>query len=443
MATNALTLAGTTSGIDTKALIASLVALERQPERAIQQRQLDDQTKLSTLGFLISGLQGLQGAADALNLSSAIKSVTAYSSVPNLVGVVATGTASVGAHSVIVAQLAQAQTSVSSQFNSDSVGVAGAGSVQFTIGNGAPVTVAYGLNDTLDDIAARISAASAGVTASVLFDGSNYQIVVQGTQTGAAGAVAIADPNLNFKTVTAAQDAKLTVDGLSVTRATNSVSDVLPGVTLTLQSTTPPGSPATVTIQNDPAGLRAKVKTIVDAFNSVAGTVSGQLAYSGTTRGGDTLFGDPAIESLQRQMGSLFDRSYSDAKGSISPGDLGISINKDGTLTLDAAKFDAAASKDPAAVQRLLLGHGTDGLVSAIDTLSSQFTDVGTGALPSIQSSINDELKSFADQIQQIEDSANNLQQRLTQQFAAMDAAVSALHTQTSTLTSLFSSLGG
>ena len=443
--TQTLTLAGTPSGIDTKTLISELVAVERQPEQAIQQHQSDDQTKLSTLASLISGLQNLQTASDALTLPSDLKTIKASSS-QAAVAVSATGTATVGTHTMIVAQLAQAQTSVSGAFASDTAGVAGAGSLQFTVGSGAPVTITFSGSDTLDDIAARISAAGAGISASVVFDGTNYHIVVNGTQTGAANGISFAEsdtqgPGLNMTTLQSAQNASFSVDNLAVTRPTNSFNDVVPGLNITLQGTTTGGPPAILSVGNDPAGMLAKVKTITDAYNSVATILASQLTYTGDgsqQMGADTFFGDPAIESLQRQMGSIVASGYSDANGSTSLAEMGITLNNDGTLAVDDTAFTAAVTADPTVAGRLMFGsNGTDGFGAAVDSLVSQFAAPSTGTLPSLQDGINSDIQNYADQIQQIEDQATSLQQRLTDQFSAMDQIIAGLHTQTSALTSL------
>src|SRR5262249_44987124 len=184
----------------------------------------------------------------------------------------------------------------------------GDGSVTLTIGTGTPATINYKSGDSLESIASSINDQVPGVNASVLATGTGYRLIVTGQDTGAANAIAFSQTGagLGMSTVIPAQDASVTVNGTTVTRPSNVLTDVVPGVTLQLNAVTPTGgADTTINVARDPAGLQKKIQGLVDAYNAVAGAISNQLSYNGTPKGNDTLFGDSSLQGLQRSMSSI------------------------------------------------------------------------------------------------------------------------------------------
>lgn len=439
-----VTFGGLITGLDSNSIIDNLVKAEKQAGQPLQTQQTQYTTRKSVLTDLTTRLVSLRGIAGGLGIPSLIRSVSGTSSDASRVTVGVAGAAVAGTHSLVVNQLAQAGVYQSSTFASDTDGIAGTGSLTLTAGSAAPVTVSFDNNDSLTDIAGKINSASSRVAASVLYDGTSYRLLVQARDSGAANAITFAeagsalgftDPGANVVT---AQDASFTFDNIGITRATNVFSDVLPGVTLSLVSRTPNGGAATtISITNDRAGTVAKVQKLVDAYNGVASLLGDQLSYSGTVKGPDTLFGDAGATGLQRQMGNIVTQSYSYAGGSYMPRELGITLLKDGTLQLDTAKLNAVLQTDPQAVERLLLGSGSDGLVSAITNVVKQYTDPVSGVLTSERNTITTTLKGLADRLQAIDDRATRLGDVLRTQFAAMEQMVSAWKNQAGYLANL------
>ncbi len=448
MSTPAVTFSGLASGFDASSIISELVTADKAPETDLQGYISDAQTQISTLGGIISNVQALGAAADALNTSTSITSLTATSSDTSQVNVSADGTAVPGNYSVVVNALAQAQGSVSTQFGSDTAGVAGTGSITVTAGNGTPYTVSYGSSDTLDSIAANLTQESNGaLNASVLFDGTGYRIVVNATNSGAANAITFSGSggalglSAAGATLEAAQDASVTINGLTVTRPTNSISDVVQGVTFNLLSKTPAGgTPPSVGVQYDDSSLATKMQTIVSAYNAVVSSLGSQLNYNGSTMPTSSLFGDSGLQQLQGDLSNIIVQSYANGSGSLTSADLGITLNNDGTLSLDSTKFASAVAANPQAVQNLLLGTGSNGMVAAIDSLVTNYTQSGTGVLSTETSSRNDLITGYNNQIDQIEAQAATLQDQLTTEFANLDTIESTYKSQASYLTQLSNS---
>ncbi len=415
----AITFTGIASGFDSNSIIDSLVAAEKAPAQTIQAQQSATQSQLSTLGALMSRLQALGDDVSAWTGASATAPIAASSSSAAVAASVSGG-ATPGTYQVGVDALAQAQTSESEGYASSDAGVAGAGSLSITVGTNPPITVEYGTTDSLSDIAASINkAAGSAANAQVIYDGSRYHIVIDASATGTANALTLGDSGagLGFTTVNPAGDAQLTVNGVHITRSSNDVSDVIPGLTLSLTSTTPSGQPALVQVKNDTQAAQSQVQKMVEDYNAIASGLSSQLSYTGTTKGPDTLFGDSGLERLQQDLSSVFAQTF--GSGAAAPGDLGITLAKDGTLSLDASKLQSALAADPQALTKLLAGPS--GLAKAVSNVTTSYGDPTQGILAGETTARQSLLTSYATEIQTIDDHAAQLGDQLRTQFAQLD----------------------
>jgi flagellar hook-associated protein 2 len=445
-----ISFSGLSSGLDTESIVTKLVAVEKAPADLLTTRKSNTTKQLSLVGDFVSKLQALSSAATNLNSATNINAFTSTSADPSRVKVTSSSSAAVGSYNIKVDHLAQAQTTRSGVYTSrDQSGLVGVGQLTLAVGADAAVAVDYDPSDTLDTIASKINGSGARVNASVLFDGTSYRLNVTSKDTGLANKITFGGSGdlLGFDAVDAtvvdAKDAQIQLNGTTVTRSSNSMTDVVDGVTFDLQSETPAGGSATtVSVQRDAAGLRAKMQTLVDAFNAVSTAVNNQLTYSGdgtTHKGGDTLFGDPTIASLQRSLASVVAKTYANGTGETSTGQLGIALGRDGKLTIDATKFDAAVSKDPGALVNLLAGPNRDGLSSAIVSMAKSYTDSVDGLLVQKQKSLTSLNASYDKQIDRINTTADSLGTRLRKQFSAMEQTMSLLNSQTSYIDKIFS----
>jgi flagellar hook-associated protein 2 len=437
------TFSGVGSGIDSASLITGLVNAEKSPETKIKSQQANLSSQISILGSMASNVKALGDASDAMNTLSEIQPTAATSSDSSRVSVTATTSAQVGSYRLTVDKLAQAQVSVSGQFASDSKGIAGTGSLQLTVAGKSPVTINYGSTDSLSDIADKINTQLGdSATASVLFDGSKYRLVVASDNTGLAGQITMSEggSGLGMANKIDAQDASFSLNGVTMTRSSNVITDAISGATLTLNSVTPTGGAATtVAVSTDTSALQKKVQTLVDAYNTVMKQVSNQLSYNGTTKGADTLFGDSSIQGLEGALTNLFASSYNTADGTKLTGrDLGIALASDGTLTFDATKFTQVANANPKNVQKLLIGDGGAGLTGAVSKLVKQYTQFGTGLLVTSQATKQNQIATYNKTIDKIEARADTLETRLRAQFARLDQTMASFQSQQAYVSALF-----
>ena len=433
---SAVTFSGLASGIDSQSLIAKLVAAEKTAANPLTNDQTNINTQKSIVGSLSSALANLGTTMKALDLDSEVKPQTATTS-DGKVSMAVSSSAALGTHSLRVQSLATMQITSSTTFASNTAGVAGTGGLDITVG-GVTKSVAWDSTDTLDTIASKITDANNGVTASVLFDGSKYRLMVTAAKTGTAAAPTFTDSGNGLDLSNAAnvkrpaKDAVVTIDGVDVTRSTNVIADALAGVTLTLNAPQAAADPDTIgTVALDQTALDKKMTAMVAAYNSVNSALHVQLDYSGSTKGGDTLFGDSTLSNLQGQLGTIFSSAY----GGSNLGMIGLSRDKTGALTYDSTKLATALATDPNALSTVFVKGG---FAAAIEGLSDTYTSPTTGILSAKTTGLDDRYKSLQDQIDQINNSADQLQTRLQAQFTALEQAMSSLQSQSQQLTAMF-----
>lgn len=430
-----ITFAGLASGLDTSSMIDQLVQLERSAATAVTKKKSDLDSQKSVVSSLSSALSSLATAARALDLDSEIKPRTAVAS-DSRVTAAASSTAAPGVHDVRVQSLAAAQVTQSRALASSAAGVLGTGGVDITVA-GTTKSITWTAADSLDTIAQRINDAGAGVTASVVrVDDASYRLVMTAKETGTANAptfvdqgdgLGFADP-ANVKQ--AATNAVLTVDGVSITRSTNTISDAFGGLTLTLGSVHAASDPSTkVTVSLDKTAVTDKVKKLVDAYNAVSSALGVQLGYTGTKKGENTLFGDSTLRGLQTALAGVATAAY----GANGLSAIGITRDKTGTMTLDTTKLTEAIDKDPDALSKIFI---TNGFANAVTSLTDSYTRAD-GLLAAKTESLTARQKILQERIDRINTRADDLRARLERQFSALEEAMNKLKGQTAYLSSL------
>jgi flagellar hook-associated protein 2 len=440
-----ISFSGLASGLDSGSIIDQMVAAERASQGPITTRKLELGRQKIVVSDLASKLSALASKAKAFTTAADARSFTATTSDSTRIGVAVSGSAQPGTYAIRVNSLARAETTVSRTFLSANAGVLGAGSVSIAAGTDTPVTITYGATDSLAAIADKINSSGARATASVLHDGTTYRLMINARDSGTAAALsftdggdslALANPG-NVKVI--AEDAEIELNGITITRGTNVLSDVLPGVTLTLSKTHLVDDADTVIgVNSDAKGVRERVQGLLDSYNAVADVLDSQLRYDGVAKGQDTLFGDSMLRGLQLRFGALTTSERTHDAGTTSLGNLGISRDTHGKLTINSTKFDAAVAADPSALEDLLLGDGQVGMGKALSDLASEYTKSTDGLLAGKTKALDARIKGYTDQIDRIESSAVRLESTLSAQFSALEQLMVSLRNQQNYLSSLF-----
>jgi flagellar hook-associated protein 2 len=403
---------------------------ERLPETQLQTQQTQFNSQAQALQTISSNLSSLQTAVQTLtNFNGQLNSQVATSSNTNLVTATADGTAAIGNHQVVINNLATTSSFYTNAVSTNSTPLA-TGSFSIAVGTNAPVTINVdSTNNTLTGLAQTINAANAGVTASIVTDSSGSRLALISSTSGTAGQISIGGTGLtgvSFTQASAGTDASLKVDGIPIDSSSNTVKDVLPGVTLNLQGANP-GSTITVGVAPDVATATTAIQTFVNNYNAAISSVNAQFSFTGTS--GSTappLLGDSALQSVQAQMYSAMSYSTS-GNGSVnSLADLGITQNNDGTLTLNAAQLSNALTSNGTAVQNFFQAAGT-GFAQQFNTTLSTMTDPTKGSVPLEITGINNSLSTIASQISDFEARMTIVQAQLTAQYSQVNTTLQQL----------------
>jgi flagellar hook-associated protein 2 len=260
-------------------------------------------------------------------------------------------------------------------------GTLGVNTITLSSGAGTPQTITTTAGDTYATLATSINALGLDLTASVVTDsnGSHLNIVSNDTVP-----FTINQPSFNYTQANSAPavDAKLTVDGVPITSASNQVTGALSGVTLSLVGTTNVAG-LNLTVASDASKVATAVNQFVTDYNTAIGLVSSQYVYNSATSSQGVLSADPTVRSLQSALLQAVSYVNTPATGTTtisSLSDLGISTGTDGTLTLDASTFTSAITNNASDVQNFFQGVALNGFASTLTTGLSTFTDPGSGA---------------------------------------------------------------
>ncbi|SDZ83546.1 flagellar filament capping protein FliD [Nitrosospira multiformis] len=401
----AITAAGAGSNLDVNGIVSQLMAAERTPLALLQKRESDYQAKLSAYGTLKGALSAFQTAMQGLADPAKYNAVSASAADSSLLTATgnSNGKAVPGSYSVEVQQLAQQQKIRSEGFASTSSTV-GSGTLTiqygtydnvlntFTLNNAKPaqtITIEPSSN-TLSGVRDAINAANAGVSATIVNDGAGNKLVLTAKDPGAASSLKITvsdddggnldttglsalafDPTVgggsgkNLIQVQAAQDAKLRIDGIDIVKSSNTITDAIEGVTLSLLKTNA-GSPTTLNVSPDTAAAKTAVEAFVKSYNSINQTLSNLSAYNPGAKKGAILQGDSAAFSIQRGIRSALTAMMGDGRGFTSLSQIGVTLQKDGSLAVDSAKLQASMDTGFEQIGRLFTigGTSTDSLIS-------------------------------------------------------------------------------
>lgn len=427
-----ITLPGLASGLDVNAITTALVNAERAPITDLQTRQSNYDGAAQTITAFSTKLNALATAARALSTADGFASFTASSSDTASVAASASGGASAGVYNVTVSQLAREQRTFGAAFGASNTALGFTGSLGIDIG-AAHSSVTVAATDTLTDIAAKISASGARVSASVFYTGSQYKLLVRGLDSGAANAVSFTETGTSLglnapgATYQAAQDAQLQVEGVTISRPTNQVTGVVPGVTLALSRVT--ASPVTVTVGTDTASVKTKISALVSAYNEVVNQVHVQTGYGSTKPINMALAGDSTMRRALSRVQSIVGNVVAGTSGRYTTlGSVGLQSTRDGTLTFDASKFDAAVQADPTSVARLFVNNTSTGSIGAMKSFSDVVDSLTLGPTAPLSGRVDSfkrQSKGLTDQIARLEEQAARYQQQLQQQFTTLDQQVS------------------
>lgn len=467
---------GLATGLPTEDIVSQLMELERRPLDRLESQKETEASRLKAYKQLDSRLDDLRDAVSAMNITSEVRTSSIQLSSEEAFTAESNG-ASSGSYDVSVVQLAQVQKTVSGGVNSSTGHVLGTGT--FTVGD---ETIAVDeSNNSLLGLADAINALSekTGVHASVINDGSGsnaYHLVLTGQDatTSFSASSSLTDAEgaavpFTLSETRSAQQAVAYVDGIKVVSDSNTVTGVIPGVTLNLNDASqktyagtpeagvdswdwadPPQYETTLmTVKPDTSTLKEKISTFVSSYNAIMDWISAGYEEFGAAQPtakeiedgaeeilSDQLRGDSTVNGIKRQLQSVLGNPVATSGPLRVLSQLGISTQKDGSINLNEATLDKALKEDFDGVVNLLAGEGeVDGVMKNFNSALLEMTGATTGMYAEKQDRYNEAIKRLELQILRTEPLIAKKEETLRARFAAMELLVSDMNSQSSFLT--------
>lgn len=433
---------GAGSGMNLQGLLDDLMKIERQPLDTLKKQVTSFNTKISAMGTLASKLSALQTAAKDLKPNTLQAALDKYGTFKGSVGNESVAAVTVGegartgSYNLEVTQLAQGQKSRLDASNISS----GGGAIAFSFADSAKNFSVTPASGSLEDVAKAINQAGKGVTATIVNGNGGQQLILNG-QEGAENAFTVGGAGVtgSVNAVQSAQNAELKIDGISVSSASNTVKDALSGVSLQLKATNA-GAPTSVKVEADYGDkLKKGMESFVKAFNDVVGTLKSLGAYDAEAKTAGTLNGNRVLRETETALRNLvFDTSSAlkdENNESMALSKLGITFQKDGTLSLDSDKLTAAIDKDPA-----LAANFTAEIGNRFSTGLDKLAGTG-GTVASATDSLRNSVRSLEKRQEAMETRLVSVEERYRKQFSALDSLVSSMNSTSSYLVQQLSSL--
>ncbi len=469
-------------------LVSLYIQSVSTPVYNLQSQQSQVNSQISILQKLKSSLSSLQTQASSLGqigTLSPLAARTVSSSNSTVVTATATSSANIGTHSLLVTQLAKNDTLVSSQLTQSGTDIStatGAGTFTFSVtvnGTTTDVNVAVNSGDSnstiMSNMATAVNSLGLGVTASVVNDtSSTARLVFQSKSSGSTNAISVADVTgtlaasvgwtsgvISGRTASTSTgagyvnssasslDANFTLDGVPIVRGSNSVSDVLTGVTLNLAAAQQPtDTPVTLNVAPDTSAIQSTVQAFISAYNSAINTLKSDTTDTTSTDSSGNvsvtrapLAGNVAFMNLSLSMQEILMGQVSSAQSG-NPNMLsqvGITLGSDGTLSIsDQSKFTSAVTTNPSAFVDLF--NSSSGVAVQMNSLMQQYVQPG-GTIDQEVNGAQDQVTALSNQISSMQNNINIQADAVRKQYTAYESLLIQLNSTQSSLNNIWSGM--
>ncbi|HQK47411.1 MAG TPA: flagellar filament capping protein FliD [Syntrophorhabdaceae bacterium] len=431
-----VSLTGLTSDINWTNLINDIINAKKSATiTPLENKKTNYQSKLSAYQSFNSLLLSLKNYIDDNDLdtqtgyaiySSSLTSSNSSITPENVLGVTLGSVSGAGSYSIEVLNLAQAEKIASDSQTSKTEALGLSGTVNI---NGEDITIES--DDTLTLIASKINNANVGVTASILsISDTEHRLIIESQTTGAEG-ITLTDDNDVLKTlgildsvglkkniIRSSADASVKIDGYDIASTTNTLTDVISGVTLTLKDTNS-GSPITLAITENTGAISGKVSALVSSINSVLNYVKTQNTYSGNSSS-TPLMGDINLHTVRN---NIIDAIFAEVSGNTTyktASSIGFTFASDGTLSLNSTTFSEALSSNKQEVINVLTQFG-----DTLKTSMNVYVDPYTGTLTSIEKSINQTISDIDKRIEELNERYEREAEVLEKKYNSLELLIS------------------
>lgn len=445
---------GLATGLDTSALVEALMEIERQPIARLEADKNYFSSKLSVLKEFDSKLTSFLSNVEDLDISSELQPKNAALSSDDYFSVSATSNATAGNYQLKAYTLAQVEKLYSEGFADTDTTNFKTGTLSLTVDGTVTDITIDDENNTLTGIAGAINSANAGVTATIINDGTAstpYRLILTSDEVpdtipdyGASETSISMDTsgldsidgtpfNPTFTVSQQAQQGRITVDNIDIYSNSNTYTNAIPGVTITLTDADAGAATTTLTVSLDEAALKGKISTFVSGYNDVMSFITSQSTQGDSTAG--ILNADSGLNIIKRQLQSLLTTRIWGSGSLRSLSELGLETQNDGTLKIDDSTLTNAIQNDMDSVVKLMVGEGSvstgvKGIAMRFQEFLDDLTDTSSGFLAGRKKSTNSTLKRIDRDIERIELRLGKKEETLLRQFTALEELISAMNSQ-------------
>jgi flagellar hook-associated protein 2 len=449
----AITFGGINSGLPPN-LVEQLVEAERAPIRNLEERKGKTDAKLKLVTELETKVRAIETTLGTLASVKGFNDIKLESGDVNIIN----GTAEVGAPkgswNVEVIKLAQKASALTNGFPDKDKSQIGTGYFRFQTPDGEKEVFINSTNNTLEGAANAINSAGIGVTASVVNDRKDadapFKLMLSGESVGGDNKIEYptlyfldGDQDLFFENESAAENGVVKIDGFEFEINSNTVTDVIPGVTLDIRQAAP-GRNVNLTVKENREAVSGKVNEFVNSINDVLGFIQSQNQMNENTDTSKTLGGDQLIRMVQSRLTRLLQDPQYGIDSDISRiSQLGIEINRSGTLKLNEDKFNQVLAQKPDSVRKFFAGDGFKvGFIPSIRREIATLTNTAFGAIANRKKSLEDNIKRTDTSIENKERALKRREEQLRRQFSRLEETMGRLKQQGAAVSAIGSSGG-
>jgi flagellar hook-associated protein 2 len=427
------------AGIDVTSAVNAAITAARAPEQAWTTQASTIQSQVSALNQLQTDANNLDNDVQALNsLNGPLAARTVSSSDSSIATASAAAGSLAGNHTIVVNSLASTASWASGAVASATTPLA-AGSFNITGAKGTVTAISTGTgSSTLTDVAATVNADNLGVTASVVTDANGARLAIVSNTSGAASNFSVAaGGGLTFAAAATGVNASLTVDGISIASASNTVTGALSGVTLNLLNASP-GTNVSLSVAPDTTQASTAINQFVTDYNKALSDVNAQFTDTGSGEG--VLAGDSIVSSLQATLASVISYTATPASGTTTVPNLtslGISVNNDGSLSVDSGALTSALQSSFSDAQNFFQGTSLNGFANTLDQQLTDFISPADGAFTLDLQSLNSQYTGLQTDVSNFETNyIAPLKTQLTAEYSQAEILLQQLPTQTKEINS-------
>jgi flagellar hook-associated protein 2 len=436
---------GTVSGLDVDGIVKQLMDVEAHPLIDMDAQKTSAQTQLTAWKEFDGNLISFRTSASRLASTTGFVQKNATSSDTESIAASAAYTAKEGSYNISVKQLAKAHQLKLSEAASSTSQTFGTGTLTITVDGKAVDVAINSSNNSLTGIVAAINDSGADVQASIVATGTNeYQLFLNSNISGMEGQITVDSSDfagMGFTTLQAAQDAKISIgDGTEITRGSNTITDVIPGITMNLKKET--GTTCIkLEVAADTAGTEKQVNNFITSYNKLIDYFDKQFFFDTETMEQGTLQGNTTLIDAQNQIDRILFGSSSNNGTFHSLAQIGITADASGKISIsDPGAFDEAVRDKPGDLEKLF-NDSTSGIAERLKSFADDFTNVDHGGLNYEETMIQDQITSITDAMKEKSDYLTRLQDQYRAQFTEMEKAMGILKDQLSSIQSQLSSL--